>query len=222
MTQGGVGDAAEVCDLQPLQMAEAVGDAPIFVVGYSNGGALAVEYLLSTVGDTEAVRPAGVLLLSPAIGVSPIAAFAVWQARLGWLLGIERLEISWPPEDGPWRRTSLWSQKCRVILISATDEECWRVAERLSDWHTDPANPWRDVLSLWFEPDGLSDETLLRHGFHPSDNPELAEQGYWLNPNTGGSLRMREEAEYVVAQWLKLEAWGKKVASWMTKKEKVG
>ena len=84
-------DMAAATRLALAHVAEAVGDAPIFLVGYSNGGALAVEYVLSTLGDKEAVRPAGVLLLSPAIGVSPIAAFAVWQARLGWLLGIERL-----------------------------------------------------------------------------------------------------------------------------------
>jgi hypothetical protein len=134
------------------------------------------------------------------------------------MLGVERLEISWPPEDGPRRRAGLWSQKCRVVVINPTDDECRRVAERLSDWHTDPENHWRDKLYLWFEPEGLSDETLLRHGFHPSASPELAEQGYWVNPNTG-SFRPRAEAEYVVAQWLKLEAWGKKVASWMMRKK---
>jgi alpha-beta hydrolase superfamily lysophospholipase len=84
-------DMAAATRLALAHLAEAVRDAPIFLVGYSNGGALAVQYVLSTVSDDTAVRPAGVLLLSPAIGVSPIAAFAVWQARLGWLLGIERL-----------------------------------------------------------------------------------------------------------------------------------
>lgn len=84
-------DMAAATRLALAQVAEAVGDAPIFLVGYSNGGALAVEYALSTLGDEEAVRPAGLILLSPAIGVTPIAALAVWQARLGWLLGVERL-----------------------------------------------------------------------------------------------------------------------------------
>jgi alpha-beta hydrolase superfamily lysophospholipase len=73
------------------RVAEAVGNAPIFLIGYSNGGALAVQHALASLDDPEAVRPDGLVLLSPAIGVSPIAAFAVWQARLGWLLGVERL-----------------------------------------------------------------------------------------------------------------------------------
>ena len=84
-------DMAAATRLALAHVAEQVGDAPIFLVGYSNGGALAVEYALSTLGDAEAVRPAGLVLISPAIGVSPIAALAVWQARLGWLLGVERL-----------------------------------------------------------------------------------------------------------------------------------
>jgi alpha-beta hydrolase superfamily lysophospholipase len=75
-------------------LAEEAGDAPVFLVGYSNGGALAVEYVLSALDDPDAVRPAGVVLISPSIGVSPMAAFAVWQARLGWLLGVEQLAWS--------------------------------------------------------------------------------------------------------------------------------
>ncbi len=84
-------DMAAATRLALTHVAEAVGNAPVYVFGYSNGGALAVEYALSTLGDDTAVRPAGIVLISPAIGVSPMAAFAVWQARLGWLLGIERL-----------------------------------------------------------------------------------------------------------------------------------
>ncbi|MGI9591690.1 MAG: serine aminopeptidase domain-containing protein, partial [Myxococcota bacterium] len=84
-------DMAAATRLALAHVAEQVGDAPIFLVGYSNGGALAVEYALSTLGDPEAVRPAGLVLISPAIGVSPIAVLAEWQARLGWLLGVERL-----------------------------------------------------------------------------------------------------------------------------------
>jgi alpha-beta hydrolase superfamily lysophospholipase len=84
-------DMAAATRLAIRHVAEKVGDAPVYLVGYSNGGALAVEYALSTLGDASALRPAGLVLISPAIGVSPIARFAVWQARLGWLLGVEHL-----------------------------------------------------------------------------------------------------------------------------------
>jgi alpha-beta hydrolase superfamily lysophospholipase len=81
-----------------------VGDKPFYIIGYSNGGALAVEYTLSALQETSLPRPSGVVLLSPQIGVSKIAALAVWQARLGHLLGLET--VAWEsvrPEYDPFK-----------------------------------------------------------------------------------------------------------------------
>jgi alpha-beta hydrolase superfamily lysophospholipase len=58
-------------------------DAPLLLVGYSNGGALALKYALDVVegsGDPQADR---LVLLSPMIGVTPFA----WLARVISLLG---------------------------------------------------------------------------------------------------------------------------------------
>jgi hypothetical protein len=82
-------------------------DAPFFLVGYSNGAALAVEYSLSVLEGEALPRPAALILLSPAIGVAKIAAFAVWQARMGHLLGLEKL--AWQdllPEYDPYKYNS--------------------------------------------------------------------------------------------------------------------
>ncbi len=68
-----------------------VGDKPVFIIGYSNGGALAVQYAQKSLLDESQPQVDGLILVSPAIGVSGAAAFAVWQARLGWLLGVEKL-----------------------------------------------------------------------------------------------------------------------------------
>ncbi|MEE4143733.1 MAG: alpha/beta fold hydrolase [Halieaceae bacterium] len=81
-----------------------VGDKPVYLVGYSNGGALAVEYTLATLDDSALPGVAGVVLLSPEIGLSRVAALAVWQARLGHLLGLEKL--AWNallPEYDPYK-----------------------------------------------------------------------------------------------------------------------
>jgi len=67
------------------------GGKPLFIVGYSNGSALALHYALSTLDDPQLPKPDGLILVSPAIGVTPLAAFAVWQARLGHLLGLDKL-----------------------------------------------------------------------------------------------------------------------------------
>jgi alpha-beta hydrolase superfamily lysophospholipase len=76
------------------ELQEKVGDKPVYIIGYSVGGALAVHYALKTLDDSRLPRVKSLVLISPAIGVTPLAAFAVWQARLGHLLGLEKLEWS--------------------------------------------------------------------------------------------------------------------------------
>jgi alpha-beta hydrolase superfamily lysophospholipase len=66
-------------------------DQPLYIIGYSNGSALAVHYALSTIDDEQLPKADGLVLVSPAIGVTKLAAFAVWQARLGHLLGLDKL-----------------------------------------------------------------------------------------------------------------------------------
>ena len=64
---------------------------PLYIIGYSNGSALAVHYALSTLDDKLLPKVNGLILVSPAIGVTKLAAFAVWQGRLGHLLGFDKL-----------------------------------------------------------------------------------------------------------------------------------
>ncbi len=51
-----------------------------------------MHYALSTLKDPDLPAASGLVLFSPAIGVTPAAALAVWQARLGHLLGLQKLE----------------------------------------------------------------------------------------------------------------------------------
>jgi alpha-beta hydrolase superfamily lysophospholipase len=64
---------------------------PLYIVGYSNGAALAVLYALDALEDPGLPQADRLVLLSPEIGVTAAAAFAVWQARLGYLLGLDKL-----------------------------------------------------------------------------------------------------------------------------------
>ena len=85
-------------------LAEQSGDRPLYIVGYSTGAALAVQYVLATLEDETLPRVDRLVLLSPAIGVSSVAVLAVWQARLGHLLGLEKL--AWSdilPEYDPFK-----------------------------------------------------------------------------------------------------------------------
>lgn len=49
---------------------------PLYIVGFSNGGALAVKYSLDALEDPRLARPAHLVLISPMIGVSRFARFA--------------------------------------------------------------------------------------------------------------------------------------------------
>jgi len=84
-------DMAAAVRIAAKHLKKEIGDKPLYLVGYSNGGALAVVYALESMADTSLPRPAGLALLSPQIGVSPAAAFAVWQGRIGHWLGLEKM-----------------------------------------------------------------------------------------------------------------------------------
>ncbi|NJN48313.1 MAG: alpha/beta fold hydrolase, partial [Candidatus Competibacteraceae bacterium] len=97
-------DMAAAVRLAMRYLHQQAGGQPLIIVGYSNGGALAVHYALDTLADAGLPAVSRLVLLSPEIGVSPAAAFAVWQARIGHLLGLEKL--AWNailPEYDPFK-----------------------------------------------------------------------------------------------------------------------
>lgn len=65
-------------------------DAPIYMVGYSNGAALSVDYALDVVGGADLPRPAGLILMSPAIAISPFAIVARLRTGLSSVPGFGR------------------------------------------------------------------------------------------------------------------------------------
>jgi len=97
-------DMAASVRLAASHLKQQVGDRPLYLVGYSNGGALAVDYVLAALEDGTLPTVAGVVLLAPEIRVSGSARYAVWQARLGHLLGLDKLAwFSVKPEYDPYK-----------------------------------------------------------------------------------------------------------------------
>ena len=84
-------DMAAAVRLAVAHLAERNPGRPIHLVGYSNGAALAVQFALDTLDNPALPRVDRLVLLSPEIGVTAAAALAVWQARLGYLLGLDKL-----------------------------------------------------------------------------------------------------------------------------------
>jgi alpha-beta hydrolase superfamily lysophospholipase len=56
-----------------------LGGKPIHIAGYSTGAPLALHFALDALEDRSSPVPASLVLVSPAIGVSPTAALAGWS-----------------------------------------------------------------------------------------------------------------------------------------------
>jgi len=79
-------------------------EVPLHIVGYSNGGALGLLYALESLADDSLPQLDGLVLISPEIGISKFASLAVWQSRLGRLLGLQKLQWkSVTPEYDPYK-----------------------------------------------------------------------------------------------------------------------
>jgi len=71
------------------------------------GAAQAVNYSLDALRNNKLRRADAMVLISPAIGVTAVAALAVWQARLSAIPGLDKL--AWNdigPEYDPYKYTS--------------------------------------------------------------------------------------------------------------------
>jgi alpha-beta hydrolase superfamily lysophospholipase len=80
---------------------------PLYVIGYSMGAAQSVNYALDALLDKNFRQADAMVLISPAIGVSGVAALAVWQSRLSILPGLDKLAWnSIGPEYDPYKYNS--------------------------------------------------------------------------------------------------------------------
>ena len=80
---------------------------PMHVVGYSNGGALAMKYALDALSDQTLPRPDRIVLISPMIGVTSLARFAGvvgWPAVFPAFAKAAWLDVT--PEFNPFKYNS--------------------------------------------------------------------------------------------------------------------
>ncbi len=81
--------------------------APLVLVGYSNGGALALKYTLDVIEGHNGAVPSKLVLLSPMIGVTPAAGLAWWISRLGVVPYFEKANwLDVFPEYNPFKYNS--------------------------------------------------------------------------------------------------------------------
>ena len=93
-----------------LAMREAAARAPgkpLEIVGFSNGGALALKYALDALTDTTLVRPDRLVLISPMIGITRFARFAGLAALPAWLPAFDKAAwLGLVPEFNPFKYNS--------------------------------------------------------------------------------------------------------------------
>ena len=81
--------------------------APLYMIGFSTGAALSVEYALARLEGEDLPRVDRLVLLSPAIGVDPLAWLAIWQGRLARLPGLGKMAwLDLIPEYDPYKYNS--------------------------------------------------------------------------------------------------------------------
>jgi len=81
-------DMAASVRLAMMHLADALGDRPLHIIGYSTGGSLALDFALDAVAEGDGAVPTSLVLVSPAIRVHPASALARFKDALSVLPGL--------------------------------------------------------------------------------------------------------------------------------------
>ncbi len=80
---------------------------PLHIVGFSNGGALAMKYALEATADARLAKPDRLILISPMIGITSFARFAGLAAIPAWLPAFAKAAwLGIVPEFNPFKYNS--------------------------------------------------------------------------------------------------------------------
>jgi alpha-beta hydrolase superfamily lysophospholipase len=86
---------------------EAGSNRPIHIIGFSNGGALAIKYALDAMDDPNLTRPERIVLISPMIGITEFARFVGIAALPALLPAFSKAAwLSIVPEFNPFKYNS--------------------------------------------------------------------------------------------------------------------
>ncbi len=131
-------DMAAVVRIGMRHLKRQLGDRPLYLVGYSNGGALSLHYTLTALEDESLPRPKGIILISPQMAVTRAAALARWQSRVGYWLGLDKLNwSSVGPEYDPYKYVSFainaGEQVHRITGVIQSQLDRLEQADRISE-----------------------------------------------------------------------------------------
>lgn len=118
-------DFKQAVRLGARALRQRIGNAsPLYIVGYSNGATLAIEYALARLEGEDIPGIDGLILISPAVSVSEFASLAAWQRRLSRVPGLEQL--AWhtlQPEYDPYKYNSFTLNAAEQIFHLTRDNQ---------------------------------------------------------------------------------------------------
>jgi alpha-beta hydrolase superfamily lysophospholipase len=124
-------DMAAVTRLGARHLAAAIDGKPIHLIGYSTGAAVALDYTLDAMNDPTLAVPASLVLVSPAIGITPLARLTRWFDLMGRLPGLEQLAwTSLVPEFDPFNYNAFSANASLQVqrMTRATTQRIRRLA----------------------------------------------------------------------------------------------
>jgi alpha-beta hydrolase superfamily lysophospholipase len=170
-------------------------DKPLHIVGYSNGGALAVKYAVDTLADWELAKPDRLVLMSPMIGVTAFARFAglagLPEALLPAFAKTAWLDIL--PEYNPFKYNSFPVNAARQSfqLTQAVQEDITAQLERGGLDGLPPILTFQSVIDSTVSAPAVVSGLYARL---PPNGSELVLFDLNRSANLGGLLRPGSEA----------------------------
>jgi alpha-beta hydrolase superfamily lysophospholipase len=144
-------------------------DESLLIVGYSNGGLLAVDYALQCDDATGLHCPNGLILMSPAIAVSPFAVVTDWHQAISWLPYFEKFRwLSILPEIDPFKFTSFPKRAAwEIYEVSKRTHE--RLAQRTKIARLPPVLTFQSVVDNTISARGIVTNLYARLPANGSD-----------------------------------------------------
>lgn len=148
-------------------------DAPLHLVGYSAGGALALKYALDAIEDPALTRPDRIILISPMIGITPFARFAGLAALPALLPPFAKAAwLSVVPEFNPFKYNSFPANAARqaYLLTKALQAEIARLAKSGRLKELAPALTFQSTVDSTVSPRAV---IASLYAFLPANGSEL-------------------------------------------------
>lgn len=124
-------------------------NVPLHLVGYSNGGALAMKYALDALDAPALRKPQQVILLSPMIGVTAFARFAGFAGLPALLPAFAKAAwLNIAPEYNPYKYNSFPVNAARQswLLTKALQEQIGRAAREQRLGQLPPVLAFQSVM----------------------------------------------------------------------------